>query len=615
MKYGRLFSICFIVVVSFVVACSRLDSSSVQPQGVFSQDSRLHVREVPSLPFDQAMYDSADLAWGGRLYDEWWSLADGTMDPMPPETATTHPLWPATNTSKIGATTWRCKSCHGWDYRGVDGIYGRPDSSYYTLIKGIIPIEGGGQPLLTTPEEIYLFLHDGLVDTTAHGLGALVADDMAFYALTKFVVTIQAEATLARAPSNFIDDATKLTTGIEASGMEFYAMAAADAGCVDCHGPEGKLVDFADGDPLVLPNVFVDTLARENPWEALHKIRFGQPGSTPAMMGLESFAALAGQDIIQNAINVVAFAQNGLVPSVVGFDFRMYQAGMDGTNVAQADLDFARGGILYDKWWTDPVETTPLVVPPEIVGVDHVLWTPAATNLTPQAGDVTWRCKSCHGWDYVGVDGAYGIAGGSYETGIKGIVSSNGVHPNRMEPVAIFDFLASGTVVEPGDHAFQGLISEMDLYALTRFTTTVQHEAMAGESPADFIDLATKTVPGGDTVSGQTHFDLASTAGGCSEGCHGVDGTLIDFADGDLVTEPNIFLAEYAQGNPWETLHKIRFGHPGSVMPGLTDYRDPTLGLMESVDILSYVVAGFVATANVSGDQLYERWISGLASD
>lgn len=553
---------------------------------------------APATPFDQAMFDMADVVWGGRLYDKWWSLEDGSMPTVPPETATTHPLWPETNTAKSGETTWRCKSCHGWDYRGAAGVYGSPSSSYFTEIAGIIPITDGPQPTLTTPEEIYNFLHDGMLGSVSHGLGDLITDDMAFYALTKFVVTMQEEALASRAPSDFIDDATRLTVGDETAGATHYAMLADEGGCVDCHGETGKLLDFADGDPATPPNEFVDTYARGNPWETLHKIRFGQPGSSPFMMGVQSIATLADRDLIQYATDIVAYAQNGLVPTTTTFDFRMYMAGMDGATPDQAAQNLARGGILYDKWWTGEDETAPLEVPPDIVGVDHPLWTPADTNLTPNTGDTTWRCKSCHGWDYVGADGVYGTPGNSYETGIKGIVVSNGIHPSVMTPVEIFDFLHSGTVTTEGDHAFSQFLSDMDLYALTRMVSKVQMEAMDGAAPNDFINLADATVPGGDPVHGMDFYALPEDAGGCGGSCHGADGTAIDLDDGDITTTPNIFVADYAQGNPWETLHKIRFGHPGSIMPGFTDYQDPTLGLHEAVDLLSYTVDGLNSPMN-----------------
>jgi thiosulfate dehydrogenase len=34
-------------------------------------------------------------------------------------------LWSTQSTNKrSGADTWRCKECHGWDYKGADGAYG-----------------------------------------------------------------------------------------------------------------------------------------------------------------------------------------------------------------------------------------------------------------------------------------------------------------------------------------------------------------------------------------------------------------------------------------------------------------------------------------------------------
>src|SRR3990172_11800171 len=61
----------------------------------------------------------ANVAKGGQLYDKWWKAA-GVAEPTGD-----HPLWATqtTNTRK-GLDTWRCKECHGWDYKGKDGAYG-----------------------------------------------------------------------------------------------------------------------------------------------------------------------------------------------------------------------------------------------------------------------------------------------------------------------------------------------------------------------------------------------------------------------------------------------------------------------------------------------------------
>ncbi|MDH5546403.1 MAG: hypothetical protein OEZ43_12480 [Gammaproteobacteria bacterium] len=554
--------------------------------------SNLHIREATLVPFDPALYELADLHWGGRLYDHWWTNQDGTMLPVPAETATTHELWPVENTNEAGVVTWECSSCHGWDYQGVDGINGKPASPFHTGIKGIIPISGGSQPVLQTPEEVYNFLHDGMVDTLSHSFGHVILDDMAIYALTKFVITMHEDALAQRAPSNYINQETGLTAGVEADGATMFGLDITEGGCQACHGADGKMIDFIDGDPATQPNEFVDTLARENPWETLHIIRFGQPGSEPVFMkGLGEYPAHATKDVLHEAVNIVAYAQNGLIASATGFDFRTFQAGADHATANQPALDFARGGILYDEWWTAHDETAPLVVPPEIVGVDHALWTPAATNLTPAAGEITWRCKACHGWDYVGADGINGVSGSSYETGIKGIVTSHNTMPTHMEPVAIYDFIHSGTVHAEGDHAFAAHVSPEDLYALTRLVVDLQQEAMHGMAPDDFIDLATGTVTGGNVEHGQTVFHAAADAGGCGDAaCHGPDGTAIDLAPAG---EPPIFLHNFVLADPQEALHKIRFGNPGSAMPGHADHHD-LLNLMDSISVLEFIEGGIL---------------------
>ena len=55
----------------------------------------------------------------------------------------------------------------------------------------------------------------------------------------------------------------------------------------------------------------------------------------------------------------------------------------------------ARGGKLYDKWYA--------VVGAKTEGT-HPAW-PASNEK--KSGSTTHRCKSCHGWDLLGKDGAY----------------------------------------------------------------------------------------------------------------------------------------------------------------------------------------------------------------
>ena len=62
------------------------------------------------------------------MYDKWWKEL-GLDKPT-----TSHPSYPAAS-KKQGASSWRCKECHGWDYKGSNGAYGK--GSHFTGIKGI----------------------------------------------------------------------------------------------------------------------------------------------------------------------------------------------------------------------------------------------------------------------------------------------------------------------------------------------------------------------------------------------------------------------------------------------------------------------------------------------
>ena len=79
--------------------------------------------------------NTSDISRGGLLYDRWYEVVDVKKPDF------THPGWPASNTNKHGSTTHRCKSCHGWDYKGRDGAY--RSGSYKTGIPGIQAFSGG----------------------------------------------------------------------------------------------------------------------------------------------------------------------------------------------------------------------------------------------------------------------------------------------------------------------------------------------------------------------------------------------------------------------------------------------------------------------------------------
>jgi mono/diheme cytochrome c family protein len=66
-----------------------------------------------------------------------------------------------------------------------------------------------------------------------------------------------------------IDKATKKVRGDVRRGSHFFKTL-----CATCHGHDGKALNFKTPEKPV----YVGTLANDNPWETLHKIRNGQPG-------------------------------------------------------------------------------------------------------------------------------------------------------------------------------------------------------------------------------------------------------------------------------------------------------------------------------------------------
>ena len=165
---------------------------------------------------------------------------------------------------KKGTSTWRCKECHGWDYKGKRGAYRK--GSHFSGIPGIRNMAGASE------QEVVAVLKD---DT--HQFGGLMPQD-ALEKLALFVSKGQLDN------DEYIDRSTKKVRGNVANGARIYQTI-----CAACHGADGSELNFGDKDA---PK-FVGTVARSNPWETLHKMRMGQPGEE-----MPSMLAYSIQDII-----------------------------------------------------------------------------------------------------------------------------------------------------------------------------------------------------------------------------------------------------------------------------------------------------------------------------
>jgi len=209
--------------------------------------------------------DAFVIARGGLLYDNWYAV----MEQDPP--AATHPAYPAAG-KKSGAATWRCKECHGWDYKGAEGAYGR--GSHFTGIPGIRAMAGAD------PAAIAAVIRNDTHRFTVAMIPAKALDKLAL-----FVSGGQLDM------DRYIDPATKKARGSAARGARFYQTI-----CAVCHGFDGRAIQFSDE---AKPE-FIGTVAQENPWETLHKIRNGQPGVSMVALG-----ALG----VQTQVDILAYTQ------------------------------------------------------------------------------------------------------------------------------------------------------------------------------------------------------------------------------------------------------------------------------------------------------------------
>ena len=85
----------------------------------------------PIRPSKENLTEEMRISRGGQLYDNWWKATTEAKKPQDD-----HPLWKLQDTNKRkGYSTYRCKECHGWDYRGEEGAYSK--GSHFTGFDGV----------------------------------------------------------------------------------------------------------------------------------------------------------------------------------------------------------------------------------------------------------------------------------------------------------------------------------------------------------------------------------------------------------------------------------------------------------------------------------------------
>lgn len=193
------------------------------------------------------------LSRGAQLYDKWWAVLKASK----PEA--THPAYPADGKYKDDAT-WRCKECHGWDYKGADGAYS--SGKHFTGIKGVSGAAGAD------PAAIAAALR-----AQPHGYSPEMIPDEAMSDLALFISKGQVD------PGPYMADGK--SSGDAVAGKVYY-----EGLCAGCHGLDGKKIKDADS----LGSVSGNTV------EMMHKVLNGQPDE--AMPGLRVLDTQIAADIV-----------------------------------------------------------------------------------------------------------------------------------------------------------------------------------------------------------------------------------------------------------------------------------------------------------------------------
>lgn len=198
--------------------------------------------------FLKAQPTASPVTEGGRMYDEWFAAFNVDA----PEGD--QPLWKTqTTNTRTGESTWRCKECHGWDYKGVEGAYA--SGSHMTGFPGIL------NAATMTSEELTAWL-DGTKNADHNFSSYMTAEDFG-----RMVAFIQKDVF---DKSTFINADKTIVGGDAAHGKELY-----DGVCKSCHGEDGKTINFGDD---AEPEYF-GTIAADNPWEFFNKATVGVPGA------------------------------------------------------------------------------------------------------------------------------------------------------------------------------------------------------------------------------------------------------------------------------------------------------------------------------------------------
>jgi mono/diheme cytochrome c family protein len=206
----------------------------------------------------QTLPTSSPVTEGGRLYDDWIG-ATGAADPTGDQ-----PLWATqtTNTAS-GHDTWTCAVCHGFDYKGKDGV-NASGTENYTGFPGVL---------------------DAKTKSADELKGILTGNPDPKHDFSQYLSGPEIDALVAFMQNGVTDRAPYFNADGTIKGNPAHGKTEYNSVCQICHGADGKTKNFAETDA---PDPeYVGTLANDEPQTIFHVGTVGEPGANmPAGMNL-----------------------------------------------------------------------------------------------------------------------------------------------------------------------------------------------------------------------------------------------------------------------------------------------------------------------------------------
>ncbi len=208
-----------------------------------------------AIAYIQTLPQASPVTEGGRIYENWIDALGATA---PTED---QPLWKTqtNNTSLSGGDTWLCSNCHGFDYKGADGVNSKGTDGF-TGFPGIL----NARRMSTTDLTGWL---DGTKNPNHDFKAYFNADEMA-----RMVAFMQ---------EGIIDRSAYVDANGKATGDPVHGKVLFTAICKICHGDDGKTINFAAADGGY---EYVGTIATNEPFGLMHKATNGLAG-TPMVAG------------------------------------------------------------------------------------------------------------------------------------------------------------------------------------------------------------------------------------------------------------------------------------------------------------------------------------------